>query len=120
MRKFSALAVVSLLALTGCGAPTVAESAPATESVLVVEQATAVQVKNIRQGDYLNEVKGMLSQANGLNDIQILAAGYEVCLSVNESNKDAYRQRVMAEASSVEAGLDRLVIAAGARGLLCP
>ena len=120
MRKFSALAVVSLLALTGCAAPTVVESAPATESVLAVEQATAVQVKNIRQGDYLNKVKGMLSDANGLNDIQILAAGYEVCLSVNESNKDAYRERVMAEASSVEAGLDRLVIAAGAKGLLCP
>lgn len=115
MRKFSALAVASLLALTGCAAPTAAESAP-----LVVEQAAAVQVKDIRQSDYLSEVKGMLSEGNRRNDIQILAAGYEACLSVNESNKDAYRERVMAEAPSVEAGLDQLVIAAGAKGLLCP
>lgn len=79
-----------------------------------------MQVKTLRQGEYLAEVKKLLSSGNGKNEIQLLAAGYEACLSVNEGNKDAYREKVLAEAESLEAGLDQLVIAAGAKGLLCP
>lgn len=79
-----------------------------------------MQVKTIRQGDFLTEIKTQLSGSHGLNDIQLLAAGYEACLSVNESSKDAYRERVMAEAKNLETGLDKLVIAAGAKALLCP
>lgn len=79
-----------------------------------------MQVKTIRQGDFLTEIKTQLSGSHGLNDIQLLAAGYEACLRVNEGNKDAYREKVLAEAKSLDAGLDQLVIAAGAKSLICP
>lgn len=79
-----------------------------------------MQVKTIRQGDFLTEIKTQLSGSHGLNDIQLLAAGYEACLRVNEGNKDAYRENVMFEAVSIELGLDQLVIASGAKALLCP
>ena len=118
MRKSLAVALLSLLALTGCTNEGAATKATAPEA-LVAEQA-AVQVPTIRQGDHLTEVKRALSGETSMNDIQLLAAGYEACLKVNDGNKDAYREKVMAEAATMEAGLDQLVIAAGAKGLLCP
>ena len=118
MRKSLAVALLSLLALTGCTSEGAAPEASAPEA-LVVEQA-AVQVPTIRQGDYLVEVKAALSSETSLNDIQLLAAGYEACLTVNDGNKDAYREKVLADGKSLEAGLDQLVIAAGAKSLLCP
>lgn len=120
MRKSLAIALLPLLALTGCasGGQGQGEAAPIVETV-AVEQA-AMQVKTSRQGDYLTEVKMQLSGGHGLNDIQLLAAGYEACLRVTESNKDAYREKVLSEATSLDAGLNQLVIAAGAKGLLCP
>lgn len=68
----------------------------------------------------MTEVKSLLSSENTKSDIQLLAAGYEACLTVNEGNKDAYREKVLTESEGLEAGLDQLVIAAGAKGLLCP
>lgn len=117
MNKFGGMtfALSALMALAGCS-----ESAPVAEPTpLVIEQAAA-QVKTIRQGDYLTEVKKLLSSEDRLNDIQLLAAGYEACLTVNEGNKDEYREKILANAKNLEAGLDQLVIAAGAKSLLCP
>lgn len=108
------LAVSALVALTGCSAPL-----PSAPDPLEAERA-AVQVKTIRQGEFLTAVKKQLSGSHGLNDIQLLAAGYEACLRVSEENKDAYREKVLASAENLEAGLNNLVIAAGAKGLLCP
>lgn len=118
MRKSLAVALLSLLALTGCSAA-IEEPAAGMPEPLKVEQV-AVQVKTIRQSDYLDEIKNQLSGSHGMNDIQLLAAGYEACLRVNEGNKDAYREKVLAEAKNLDAGLDQLVIAGGAKSLLCP
>lgn len=121
MRKSLAIASLSLLAITGCAGNTEKpiDTKVEMESAVSVDQA-AFQIKTIRQGDFLREVKKMLSSETKMNEIQLLAAGYEACLSVNEGNKDAYREKVMAESGNIESGLDQLVIAAGAKALLCP
>jgi hypothetical protein len=116
MRKSLSVALLSLLALTGCAS---GEAVDQDAAPLAAEQV-AVKVPTIRQGDFLTEVKAALSSETSLNDIQLLAAGYEACLKVNEGNKDAYREKVLAGARNLEAGLDQLVIAAGAKALLCP
>ena len=118
MRKSLSLAFLPLLALTGCS-NAAKEQAPPARATIAVEQV-AVQVPTIRQSEFLTEVKKLLSAENDMNDIQMLAAGYEACLLVSISNKDAYREKVLSAAESLEAGLDTLVIAAGAKGLLCP
>lgn len=108
-------AVAALMVLPGCSEP-----APVISAAPLEVEQVAMQVKTIRQGDYLTEVKSLLSSGNHQNDIQLLAAGYEACLKVNEENKDAYREKVLSETASLEAALDKLVITAGAKGLLCP
>lgn len=117
MTKFGgiALTVCALMALTGC-----ATAGQASEPAPLAVEPAAVQVPTIRQGDFLTEVKPHLSAESDRNDIQLLAAGYEACLVLTKGNKDAYREKILAGAPSLDAGLDQLVIAAGAKSLLCP
>lgn len=107
MKKLTAPALLIAIALAGCAAPA---AAPEMEPA-------AVQIQTVKQSEMIAEIRPMLTSKP--SDAQILADAYRACLALTFQSVDDYREKVMS-GSDLDANLDKLVIAAAAKGYICP
>jgi len=107
MGKIGGLALVAVMALTGC-----ASSAVAAEPVANAKPAAGVQ------SDMLTALRPILTTLKA-SDSDIISEAYGACMSLVFQDKDAYRDAVMKQYADVKLAVDHLTVAAAAKRYLC-
>ena len=107
MGKIGGLALVAVMALTGC-----ASSAAAMEPVAHIQPAASVQ------GDMLTALRPVLTTLKA-DDAALISEAYGACMSLVFQSKDAYRESVMKQYADVKLAVDHLTVAAAAKQHLC-
>lgn len=108
MGKLGGIIFVSVLALTGCAAPT-----------LEAEPVAAVQPAMSAQSDMLAELRPLLKTLKA-SDSDLAREAFGACANLLFRDKDSYRESVMADYSDMTLALDHLTVAAAAKKHLCP
>jgi len=107
MGKIGGLAVVAVMALTGC-----TSSAQASEPAANVHAATSIQ------GDMLTALRPLMTTLKA-DDAALISEAYGACMSLVFQSKDAYRDGVMKQYADVKLAVDHLTVAAAAKRYLC-
>lgn len=110
MGKLGGIILVSVLALTGCGA---APAVPEAERAAVVQPAMSAQ------SQMLAELKPLLRVLK-VSDSELFREAFGACAILVFRGKDSYREGVLAEYEDLTLALDHLAVAAAAKKHLCP
>jgi hypothetical protein len=108
MGKIGGLALVAVMALTGCAA-----ASPQVTPVAHVQPVANVQV------DMLTGLRPHLAALKA-DDSALISEAYGACMNLVFRGKDAYREAVMKDYADVTLALDHLTVAAAAKKYLCP
>ena len=107
MGKIGGLALVAVMALTGCAS-----------SAVAMEPAANVQPAASFQGDMLTELRPLMTTLKA-DDAALISEAYGACMSLVFQSKDAYRESVMKQYADVKLAVDHLTVAAAAKQYLC-
>jgi len=107
MGKVGGLALVAVMALTGCAS-----------SAAVMEPAANIQPAASFQGEMLTALRPILTTLKA-SDSDIISEAYGACMSLVFQDKDAYREGVMKQYADVKLAVDHLTVAAAAKQYLC-
>ena len=107
MGKIGGLALVAVMALTGCASSSVA-----------MEPAANVQPAASFQGDMLTELRPLMTTLKA-DDAALISEAYGACMSLVFQSKDAYREGIMKQYADVRLAVDHLTVAAAAKHYLC-
>lgn len=114
MGKLGGLALITVVGLTACTAPSTVTAAPQEAEVQQVAHISTQQQKSM-----LDELRPHLTTLEA-SDSALYREAYEACANLLVRDKDAYREAVLDKYDNVELAVDHLTVAAAAKKYICP